>query len=443
MPDSTAEPTTGAGQPSPRDAATPSPGSLSRELPGSRLNPSGSPDLRHGPAREASGANPLVDAASTLLDTLAEIRTSLQLDPGQLRHFLVTEVRQFQTRAQRASIPVETIVAARYCLCTALDEAAALTSWGGNGVWSARSLLVAFHNETWGGEKFFQLLSRLIAQPEQHRHILELQYYCLALGFRGRYRVLPDGTAQLDTLQRRLHKLLRETGPGYAPPLSKRWRIASGGPSRYARRWLPLWMWLAFAALAGALCYGAFLLATSAPGHRTVAAIESLRLPELVTANNELAVDLQRLLRPEIDAGNIVVRSEADRTVIAIRGDGLFRSGDASLNPAYLAVLGRIAGILNRVPGNVVIAGYTDTQPIRDRRFASNGELSQARATAVAQAFVAAGFDRLRTLTIIGRADAEPVDSNSTAEGRARNRRVEIMLLTAPGARTAAAGAAR
>lgn len=63
-------------------------------------------------------------------------------------------MRRFEIRGQRANLPYEVIIGARYCLCTALDEAAALTPWGNNSVWSGSGLLVTFHNETWGGEKF-------------------------------------------------------------------------------------------------------------------------------------------------------------------------------------------------------------------------------------------------------------------------------------------------
>jgi type VI secretion system protein ImpK len=79
----------------------------------------------------------------------------------------------------------------------------------------------------------------------------------------------------------------------------------------------------------------------------------------------------------------------------------------------------------------VVVTGYTDNQPIRDRRFASNLALSQARAAAVKQALLAAGFDRTRALSVAGRGDEQPVDTNRTAQGRAHNRRVEIVLFPA------------
>ncbi|MFM0250236.1 type VI secretion system protein TssL, long form [Paraburkholderia sediminicola] len=376
----------------------------------------------------SSANNLLVAAANALLDTLAQIRFSTHLTPERLREYLVDEIRQFQTRAQQAAISIETIVGARYCLCTALDEAAALAPWGG-GTWSTHSLLVAFHNETWGGEKFFQLLARLSTHPREHRNIIELQYFCLVLGFQGRYRVVQNGAAQLETLTRRLHKLLHETGGGYAQPLSPNWRAADRTSALTVRRWLPPWTWLLFASLVGCASFIGFLVASSAHADRTHGAINAIHLPAISERTSTAQpANLAQLLDVEVRNGALVVHDEADRSVIAIRGDGLFDSGSAAANTAYLPMLAHIAGVLNRLDGDVVITGYTDNQPIRDRRFASNLALSQARATAIRQSLLAAGFDRTRSLTVAGRGDEQPVDTNQTAEGRAHNRRVEIVL---------------
>ncbi|MFM0501034.1 type VI secretion system protein TssL, long form [Paraburkholderia caffeinilytica] len=376
----------------------------------------------------SSAHNALLTAANPLLDTLSAIRTSTTLTPERLREYLVDEIRRFQARAQQAAIAVETIVGARYCLCTALDEAAALAPWGGS-AWSTHSLLVAFHNETWGGEKFFQLLARLSGNPREHRDIIELQYFCLMLGFQGRYRVAQNGPAQLETLTRRLHKLLHETGGGYAQSLSPDWRAADRTQAVRARRWLPPWAWLLFASLIGCASFIGFLLASSAQADRTYEAINAIHLPEIeFRAPAVSPLDLAALLETDVRRGTLIVRDEADRSVIAIRGDGLFDSGSAAANNTYLPVLARVAGVLNRFRADVVITGYTDNQPIRDRRFASNLALSQARAAAVRQWLLAAGFDRTRTLNVAGRGDEQPVDTNETAEGRAHNRRVEIVL---------------
>jgi type VI secretion system protein ImpK len=379
------------------------------------------------PHNRPSAGNPLVDAANPLLDALAQIRVSTQLTPERLRVYLVDEIRRFQTRAREAAVSIEAIVGARYCLCTALDEAAALAPWGG-GAWSTQSLLVAFHNETWGGEKFFELLARLTANPREHRDIIELQYFCLALGFQGRYRVVQNGAAQLDTLKRRLHKLLHETGGGYAQALSPHWQAADRTPALPVRRWLPPWAWLLLAALIGCASYIAFVAASNAHAERTYAAINAIHLPDIGTAP---PANLAQLFDTDVRSGALTVRSEGGRSVIAIRGDGLFDSGSATTRTAYLPVLTRIAQVLDRVEGNIVITGHTDDQPIRDRRFASNLALSQARADAVGQQLLAAGLDPSRQVTIAGRGDELPVDTNRSAAGRAHNRRVEIVLYPA------------
>jgi len=91
----------------------------------------------------------------------------------------------------------------------------------------------------------------------------------------------------------------------------------------------------------------------------------------------------------------------------------------------------RVAAALNQVPGQVLVSGHTDNQPIRSLRFPSNWHLSKERAASV-QRLLAASVKPER-LSAEGRADTEPVADNGSAEGRARNRRVEILLTaTAP-----------
>ena len=109
-------------------------------------------------------------AANPVLNLVPQIRSTLQMaDPAQFREFLIEKIREFERYARELRVPPETIIGALYCLCTLLDESAAQTPWGGSGVWSRQSLLVTFHNETWGGEKFFQLLSKLAQNPQQYR----------------------------------------------------------------------------------------------------------------------------------------------------------------------------------------------------------------------------------------------------------------------------------
>ena len=93
-----------------------------------------------------------------------------------------------------------------------------------------------------------------------------------------------------------------------------------------------------------------------------------------------------------------------------------------------MPILARITEALNSRTGQVQILGHTDNQPIRSVRFPSNWHLSQERAQSVMQLLIKMGLVKNR-LSAEGRADAEPIASNSTPEGRARNRRVEIVVI--------------
>ena len=146
------------------------------------------------------------------------------------------------------------MIAARYILCTLLDESAASTPWGGSGVWSGQSLLVLFHNETWGGEKVFQLMSKLAENVPNNRNLLELMYVALAFGFEGRYRVLNNGKAQLDSLRARLSQMLRGGNRADGDKaLSPRWE---GVPAKVARLrdGLPMWVVASLAGAGAARC---------------------------------------------------------------------------------------------------------------------------------------------------------------------------------------------
>ena len=114
------------------------------------------------PVTPDAGLNPLVTLANRLLRVVTQLRSTRHVaDPVALRNALAQGVRDFKAQAEAVGIAPERVMAARYVLCTMLDEAAADTPWGGSGVWAGNSLLAMFHNETWGGEKVFQLMARL------------------------------------------------------------------------------------------------------------------------------------------------------------------------------------------------------------------------------------------------------------------------------------------
>lgn len=379
----------------------------------------------------AASLNPLVSAAMPLLTTAPRIRHMVQHpNPAALKDALANGLKQFESQARAQGLPNEQVIAARYILCTLLDESAASTPWGGSGGWSGQSLLVQFHNETWGGEKVFQLMSKLAENVPTNRNLLELLYVTLALGFEGRYRVLDNGKAQLDSVRQRLAQLLSQNQPAPEKALSLNWKGVAGVGSDLSKG-IPLWVIGSVAAGVLLLIYMAFRLAINSHSDPVFSALQALdvKAAQAVAATPpakpSAAPRLAGLLKPEIDAGLISVLDLADRSVITIKGDGFFAPGSADIASQVRPLLVRIDDALSTFPGAVLITGHTDNQPIRSLRYPSNWHLSQDRANAVKAMLTKVKADRIRAE---GRADTEAVADNATPEGRSRNRRVEITL---------------
>nr|WP_190286149.1 MULTISPECIES: DotU family type VI secretion system protein [Pantoea] len=388
-------------------------------------------------APDASHQNVLVAAANPLINAIPQIRHSVSHeDPAQLRQQLIDQIRRFELSCQQSGLGYEVIIGARYCLCTALDEAAALTPWGSRGVWTSNGLLVTFHNETWGGEKFFQLLAKLSQNPRRHILMLELIYFCLLLGFEGRYRVLDNGRSQLETIKQRLLQMIKSVRGSYAaalsphptdqPVLRKLWRPM-----------IPLWACAAVAGLAACLFYIVLNWRLGDYTSPVLARIYQTALPEVKIGNPAppppATLNLRAFLKPEIDAGLVAVRDEADRSVVTLKGDGLFASAATEVRGGYIDVIQRIAAAMNNVSGQIQVIGYSDNVPIRSARFASNFELSLARARSV-QTLLQQQLTQPSRVKAEGRGESNPLVPNTSAENRARNRRVEITLLVAPDA---------
>jgi type VI secretion system protein ImpK len=376
-----------------------------------------------------SGLNPLVSLANRLLLAVPQLRATRQVDdPAALRAALAQGLREFATQAAAAGIAPERVMAARYVLCTMLDEAAADTPWGGSGLWAGHSLLAMFHNETWGGEKVFQLMARLAEKPREHRDLLELIYCALALGFEGRYRVIDNGRAQLEAVRDRLAQILRQQRGDYASALAQHWQ-GQPGQRHAAYSWLPLLASAALAALAMASVYVSLAFSLGARSDPVFGQIQSLRLAPPVVAPAQPAPRprLAQFLQADIKAGLVAVRDEVDRSVVTIRGDGLFAPASATLVPEREALMERIGDALAQVGGAVLVTGHTDSQPIRTARFPSNWHLSEARAQSVRELLTSRKVPAER-VRAEGRADGEPIQPNDSPANRAMNRRVEITL---------------
>lgn len=143
----------------------------------------------------------------------------------------------------------------------------------------------------------------------------------------------------------------------------------------------------------------------------------------------EVASNLLDVMAPLVKEGKVRVTQSRRGVSIEINANVLFEPGRAELEPASLAVLRAVANTLRNEPFNLEITGHTDNVPISNSVFASNWELSAVRATSVVRLLADSGIPTERLLAI-GREASKPMASNDTAEGRARNRRVELMILS-------------
>ena len=154
----------------------------------------------------------------------------------------------------------------------------------------------------------------------------------------------------------------------------------------------------------------------------------------------ELIPSLKRLsheLEAELNNGTLELKLEPRGLVVSLRQSAFFPSGGNDIAPKTYPIVEKLANVIRSLPNAVQLEGHTDSIPIHNARFKSNWELSSARATAMLELFC----DRFELpenrFAVVGRADTAPVDTNETEEGRARNRRVDLVIVNILGTRQA------
>ena len=388
----------------------------------------------------ATGSSPLLAAAAPLLSLLARLRNTLSVpDPGSLRERTVQEIRRFEETLRRQNLPMELVRAGHYALCASLDDVVRNTPWGSRGAWADISLVAAFHGEVRSGERFFDVLTELCRNQGRFLPVIELMYVCMSLGMQGRYRLSPRGPAELERVREETYVLLMRQRRAAERALSPHWQGVSA-PYRPLRASLPVWV----AAMGGAGLLGLLYVLFSfglndasdrlfenglalPPGH--IPAITRAAPPQPLPPAPQVAGVRDKLggfLAPEVSQGLVAIAGTEAMPIVRIRAAGMFRSGSAVVEQPLLPLLGRIGTALRTEDGTVQVIGYTDDQPIHSVAFPSNFQLSAARARASATVLGAA-IDPAR-LSAEGRADADPIASNQTPQGREQNRRIEVVL---------------
>jgi chemotaxis protein MotB len=168
---------------------------------------------------------------------------------------------------------------------------------------------------------------------------------------------------------------------------------------------------------------------TEEPELETLKSPEAKAIAEAVQEQMDERVDrILEVLEPAIAEGRISVTQDQTRIIIRIEEKGSFGSASANVTYDFEGLLLDMAPILADMPGNIAIEGHTDDLPINTSQFASNWNLSAARAAAVANVLLARGQLKADRISVTGMADTQPLVPNTSAANRARNRRVEIIL---------------
>ncbi|SEA47121.1 type IVB secretion system protein IcmH/DotU [Rubrimonas cliftonensis] len=429
----------------------PAAGAAPAGLGGARRGPVG---VEPGEARP--GVNPLVDAAADLFDLLVYLRgQATALDVDTLRMKSMALIRQFDLRADAEGVDQGVAQVARYAIAATIDDEIMSKPWGMEAGWQNATLVASLYEEVIGGDRFFELLDEAVAEPRRFGDLVELMHICLSLGFKGRYRRGGAAAeAELEQWRRRAFDAVTLRRDGFTEALSLHWRGVDT-ERRPLRELAPIWL---IASLSAAACAGLFFLAAWLTGGEAARSAQAaVNLPPQLGPGQ--SVEIVRLAAPapreevvlapprldrvrgfldaEIKEGLVEVFEEAGLVRIRLLGAGMFAGGKAVVLPRYQNVLLRVADALNDEPGDVIIEGHTDSVPIRTAQFPDNVALSLARATAAAD-FVRPLLSAPDRIEIKALAATKPIADNATREGRARNRRVELVLDRGGAAETAA-----
>lgn len=396
-------------------------------------------------ALSMTGMNTLNACAATLFSLIGRIRNRAQhMDADKLRQSVIAEVRAFENRALQAGIEAQTVKAARYALCATLDDVVLNTPWGGQSSWAVQSMVATFHRETVGGDRFYDLLARLEQAPGPNIDMLEFLYMCLSLGFEGRLRVEQGGSDKHLQIRNGLARIIRGQRGPVERDLSPHWE-GLDMPHKPLSAWKAVWIAAGVATVVMGLGYAGLSYALGVRSERLIgqlSALESTVVPELQRRAppppppppqpESESVKVAEFLKPEIEEGLVTVIEKGNVVTVRIAGAGMFGSGSDQVKDEFLPKLARVATALNDSKGPIIVVGHSDNVPIKSSRFPSNMHLSLARAESVMKV-MALGLTDTARMTAEGRADKEPIEPNDTKEGRAKNRRIEVLLVKADG----------
>jgi type VI secretion system protein ImpK len=383
----------------------------------------------------APNANPIMRAAGPLLQLLGRLRVALlRASFASLMEQVAEAIQFFEKDIRSAGISEQQSNSAKYILCATADDIVQHIPTDERHVWTQYSMLSRFFGERIGGVRFFEILNHAKLDPLVNYPVLELHHACLALGFQGVYRTQAGGLATLQQIQRDLYETLRRVRPKIASDLSPHWR-GQALAANLNRVRVPVWV---VGSAAGALLFGLFVilrLLLVGNSEAVAAATATLHPDDKIAIKRRVFVPPPPPppppppdpALPVADDGCTVVEQTANQILIRLCDQVTFDPGQAVVKDQFKPLAAKIAGYLDKKDGRIRVVGHTDNVPIKTVRFPSNWHLSVERAKAVA-AILKLGLREPDRIDIDGKGADVPIASNATPEGRAKNRRVEVMI---------------
>lgn len=389
-----------------------------------------------------AATNPILAAAAPLLILLGRLRLMvIDIQAVPLMNHVANKIRDFERKVLEAGAPRQDAMVAKYALCGTADDIVQNLPGENQQVWLQYSMLAQFFQVRTSGVGFFEELNKLLANPTPHYDLLELMHACLSLGFEGQYRGMGGGDRELQRIRRDVYETLRHVKARPDEDISPHWQGIARSMARLGAQ-IPVWA-VASVAVAGLVgIYFLFRFIISSDGDALADKLLALNPADPITIERAAFVpfkgpdfsdttQLERIraaLSDEIAGGSMAVDKKGEYIIVEINNLLLFPSGSADVRPEFEPVAARIAAALDPEPGPINIVGHTDNVKLRrTSAFKSNYELSLARAQSVQKVLAPKITDAAR-ITVAGKGEDEPIAGNRTPEGRARNRRVDIMI---------------
>lgn len=391
------------------------------------------------PATPRDVRNLMMTEAGPVLALAASVRSGRARIAMPDLHRQASDAIAAFDRNTAPAYPEETRTRAKYALCATIDDIAQnLPGIGHDGAeWARRSLVVTFFRENIGGDRFWQLVEDMLQRPSAYSDLIELFHACLAAGFEGRFRVMPDGKSRLHEIMGRLYGALEHPRSLSQVEMAPRWK-GTNSPLKKVSTLSQVALVAAAAAVLLLIVYMILRLVLMSTGEDSWKAVRALspetpmRLsragaPPPPAVESDQLSRLKKFLEPEIRQNLVTVLEDGTTVRVRTTVGQLFQSGSDQLEPGRKELFERIGRAIEAEKGQVTIEGHSDSDKIASLAFPDNMALSKARADVVA-GIIGGVLSNAGRISAQGFGDSQALASNDTAEGKSKNRRVEIVV---------------